>query len=343
MASTFLAHPYRRFLARMLDEMFYMMIAALIFSRGFRVYFWGLQPFLMWYLMIGVMLAVEPICLAVFGTTIGKKLLGLRLRSRGGKLRYFEALSRTFLLFQKGMGYGLPVYEWIRYFKSWVACKYGDPLQWDIEESYELRDERPYRIPLYLIVMITAMAGHGAVYAISYLPLHRGTLTTQEFTENVMELLRYRGADSYLSLEADGHWRDESDLDLGISSGDTPDIRFLTENGVLTGFVMEQKTETKKFIEVHKLLLKTSMMAYLGSVDPSAVLRPSYWKAVASLETDDLDSFEAECAGRIISCQWQVENGIYGESLDMLIPEDEKRPLHYELRFSVSSVEAEEN
>lgn len=339
MKPAILAHPYRRFLARALDETFYMMIAAAIFSRGFRVYFWGLQPALMWYLMIGVMMAAEPVCLAVFGTTIGKKIMGLRLRSQGKKLSYFEALSRTFLLFKKGMGYGIPGYELVRYFKSWVACKYGDPLEWDIEESYELRDRKKFRIAWYILMMAFLAAGNGAVYAVSFLPIHTGAITSQEFVENVMELLRYQPGYADRILEEDGHWKNDWDSDPGIYSGDMPDIRFLTENGIMTGFVMEQRTETKKYIEVHKKLIKTAMMAYLGSVDQSAMLRPSYWKAVASLETDNVDSFELECAGKVISCQWQVENGIYAESMDVLVPENEKKPLIYQLKFSVSSKE----
>lgn len=337
MKKTVLAHPYRRFLARGLDEIFYMTIAAMAFSRGFRIYFWEINPVLLWYLMIGVMLILEPICLSAFGNTIGKRIMGLCLRSQGKKMHYFEALSRTFLLFKKGMGYGIPVYEWIQYFKSWVACKYGDPLEWDIEESYELRDRKKFRIILYMLTMIFLVVGNQAIYAISYIPIHVGAVTSEEFVENVRELLHFQQANSHMILEEDGQWKDEFGTDLELYTGDTPDIQFLTENGLLTGFVIEQQVVTEKYIEVHRMLIKTAMMAYIGSVDRSMVLRPSYWKAVSNLETENLDSFELECAGKVISCQWQVENGIYVDSFDVLVPENEKKLLNYHLKFTILS------
>ena len=139
MQNTSLKYPYRRFFARLLDEAIYVLLAAFIFTKGFRIFFWELFPSIKWYLSILFMFLIEPICLALFGATAGKYIMGLRLGDQGKRLPYLKALRRTFLLFKTGMGFGIPLFEWYRYFKSWLACKDGEILAWDIEERYELK------------------------------------------------------------------------------------------------------------------------------------------------------------------------------------------------------------
>ena len=57
---------------------------------------------------------VEPAMLAGWGTTPGKALLKIRLRnSDGSKLSYTDALSRSFDVFFKGVGIGIPIVQLI--------------------------------------------------------------------------------------------------------------------------------------------------------------------------------------------------------------------------------------
>ena len=60
----------------------------------------------------GLLLLLEPLLLARFGTTAGKWCMGITVtRPDGGRLSYSEALNRTALVWFYGAGLGLPLVE----------------------------------------------------------------------------------------------------------------------------------------------------------------------------------------------------------------------------------------
>lgn len=73
-----------------------------------------------------LMLLLEPLLLSRFGTTPGKAILGLSVTALdGGRLTYHEAYQRTLLVLIRGMGLRIPIYTWVRNYKSYVACVVG--------------------------------------------------------------------------------------------------------------------------------------------------------------------------------------------------------------------------
>lgn len=339
MQNTSLKYPYRRFFARLLDEAIYFLITALIFTKGFCIFFWEVLPATKWYLSILFMFLIEPICLALFGATVGKYIMGLRLGDQGKRLPYLKALRRTFLLFKTGMGFGIPLLEWYRYFKSWLACKDGESLAWDIEERYELKDTKRFRIVILAFMILAAIPAGSLLYAWAFSPLHHSPITVADFSENFMDLKNYCGVYEQEALDDKGVWSTPPYAGQpSIYSADMPNFQFFVEAGAVTGFTATQETETTDYIPVNKMILKLALMSYLGAEDSLSVFQPDYWRLIRKLEEENLDSFRMECGGNIIQCQWEVENGIYIESQDLLVPDNQETPIKYQMNLVCQSV-----
>lgn len=113
--------PWRRFFARAIDLSLYDMtwmviltdagLSAVAGNRGVSL--------LNTLLSLLTMLLLEPLLLHTTGTTPGKWLLGLSVRNvNGAKLRYSEAFARMAWLIWRGFGAGIPIYCWVRLYKS---------------------------------------------------------------------------------------------------------------------------------------------------------------------------------------------------------------------------------
>ena len=68
------------------------------------------------------MLVVEPLLLSTWGYTPGKWIFGLQVKDTyGGKIYWTTAMARTWQVFAKGEGYGIPFYNLYRNYKSYRA------------------------------------------------------------------------------------------------------------------------------------------------------------------------------------------------------------------------------
>ena len=140
-----------------------------------------------------LLLLVEPLLLHVWGYTPGKWLLGLKVRDRNGeKLTLRRARQRAWRLFGKGEGYNIPIYNLIREWKSYRACRDGEPLPWDSDEALPVEDDLSYVAgelkvrqlvgwvaALVVVLSVTSVAALSAL-----LPPCRGDLTVTEFSRN---------------------------------------------------------------------------------------------------------------------------------------------------------------
>ncbi|WP_295630173.1 MerR family transcriptional regulator [uncultured Intestinimonas sp.] len=107
-------YPWRRFLARQLDRSLLSLLFSAVLSLVLRRRLgeglpWDLfETYLLW----GIQFLVEPLLLSTWGTTPGKWIFGLQVRSSDGrKLTFGEAQSRLWGLFRYGEGYGIPFYK----------------------------------------------------------------------------------------------------------------------------------------------------------------------------------------------------------------------------------------
>lgn len=133
---------WRRFGARMLDTIFYGFLFYLIsIFIGFFIGFFGgeiAQQFLVFCAQINpkldsilttilVYLTLIPASYHFFGTTLGKKLLGISvINKNGNSLKFKESAKREILVFFKGV-----FFIWISIIYQYFAFKKNNILSWD--------------------------------------------------------------------------------------------------------------------------------------------------------------------------------------------------------------------
>ena len=82
---------------------------------------------------------IEPVMLAVFGTTPFKALLGVRVRNQdGSKLSYGRGLRRTFLLWFRGVGLGIPLVGLFTCIHSYKVLNRDGITSWDADGNFSV-------------------------------------------------------------------------------------------------------------------------------------------------------------------------------------------------------------
>ena len=236
-------HPWRRYFARSLDLTLAGLAVSLVrfcvfrqtvdSGAGARI----VQLILSW----TVLMLAEPLLLHFWGTTVGKRLFGIRVVSirTGEKLGLSEAFSRTGMVFACGDGASIPlvnigcnIYSYYRY-----AVK-GEPLAWE-EDNTEHFSDMTWRAPAGYVLAVDAVVGVTYLAGIStLLPPNRGELTVAEFAENYNYYRDHFEIDPRFSLDRDGKWEKAEDTGFVVISigGELPqpDYVFTTEDGVIT-------------------------------------------------------------------------------------------------------------
>lgn len=207
--------PWRRYFARMLDMGFGTLILWAILSLVFRVNVGNIGTFGTWLLAFvewGIWLPIEALLLSRWGITPGKWLMGIRVEHEDGrKLTFSEAAERTWLVYVKGMGANIPIYNIYRLWKSYKAARDGDEdeLEWEWStnsvqtvKEHECPGWRPAVLAVAYVLIIVVS---GAVAALpGYHPPHRGSqLTVEQFVKNYNTMARFHGYDGD-ALQADG-------------------------------------------------------------------------------------------------------------------------------------------
>ena len=247
-------HPWRRYFARSLDLTLAGLAVSLVrfcvfrqtvdSGAGARI----VQLILSW----TVLMLAEPFLLHFWGTTVGKRLFGIRVVSirTGEKLGLSEAFSRTGMVFACGDGASIPlvnigcnIYSYYRY-----AVK-GEPLAWE-EDNTEQFSDMTWRAPVGYVLAVAAVVGVTYLAGIStLLPPNRGDLTVAEFAENYNYYRDHFEIDPRFSLDRDGKWEKAEDPGFVVISlgGELPqpDYVFTTEDGVITqvswSYTMEEE------------------------------------------------------------------------------------------------------
>lgn len=213
------AYPWRRFFARWLDLTLYSVLWS---SFGLLVLRFNppdslLINLLSIYRDYVTMLVVEPLLLSTWGYTPGKWIFGLQVRDPyGKKLRWTAAMTRTWLVFGKGCGYGIPFYGLYRYYKSYRACADCETLPWEEECGYAIKDTRARRCWGFVGAMAAMFVLAIFVVVQAQMPRHRGALTAEQYVANVNDLYRYSTHSQAGAMDKNGHWRNRSDMSYTI-------------------------------------------------------------------------------------------------------------------------------
>ncbi len=249
--------PWRRYFARMLDVSFGSMILWAVLALVFRVNVSNIGSFAEWllnYLEWGIWLPIEALLLSRWGTTPGKWIMGIRVEHEDGrKLTYGEAIDRAWIVFVKGMGALIPIYNIYRLWKSYKAVRDGDDdeLEWEwntnsvlVVRERECPGWRPvvfvgaYAVSILISVLIAMLPG--------FRPPCRGSqLTVEQFVKNYNVLARFKGYDGD-ELQVDGTFGVKTGYGSGtvvIDLDESEDLvlDFEETDGVLTKVSFERE------------------------------------------------------------------------------------------------------
>jgi uncharacterized RDD family membrane protein YckC len=195
------AHPGRRILARLIDIEIYRLPILLVLALVLRLSNEIINLFA-YPLTVALMIVAEPFLLSRFGTTPGKKLCGLTLRTSEGELPcYTAAFQRTISLAGLGLGLGLPIFSflttiyWLRYlgreraFAHRAELPFEPNFYWDDGAQYTV-DLRERREVTAILALATCFACGFLISAQSMLPSHNGRMTEAEYRKNCAQIER---------------------------------------------------------------------------------------------------------------------------------------------------------
>lgn len=197
-------HPWRRYFARSLDVELWAFALWTLLILGFHMpirFMLGsnriwLRLFVGWLANLP-MLLLEPFLLSRWGTTPGKALFGIKvLDSEGEKMPLRQARERTWEVFSRGMGYGIPLYDLWRNFQSWRECRDRQWHDWEIfsytgEPERMTVPEQNWRCVAYVGAQLALMGLAVLVSLQSLMPPCRGDLDLAGFCRNVNFYNRY--------------------------------------------------------------------------------------------------------------------------------------------------------
>lgn len=213
----------------------------------------------------GLLLLLEPLLLARFGTTAGKWCMGITVtRPDGERLSYSEALNRTALVWFYGAGLGLPLVELVCSYLSYRRYTRGEELAWE-SGSIERFDERGTGKMALLCAASWAVCGTltVAMALAAMLPPNRGDLTVAEFAENVNFYRGYFDCGERWSLDENGEWAEnqyENVVYFGGGDGPAP-FTYTVEDGTLRA-VHWAYSETEEML--FSARVDNARMAYLA-------------------------------------------------------------------------------
>lgn len=241
-------HPWRRWFARSIDELLYLLPGMVVAAYGMR-----LPPSDSAYSFFCTVMAIlsqailEPLLLCTWGYTPGKWLMGLKLRAwhpeGDRKPGFFQALLRLIRVAIYGLGLNIPVAAWICGYKCWERCQNNEDQPWDEEEfHYTLEDRRFDWAPAAIFVPVLVIALGVHIVKDSMAPVNRqAELTRSEYVENINDLLEYT-FDSELELNGEGIWFSDS---LSSKGDDRDRLEITVENGIVVGASMEYTLRTE--------------------------------------------------------------------------------------------------
>ena len=320
-SSQALAHPVTRFLARWMDLSLYTLSWMAFQLLVLRWHGTGgvFDSLLTSYISLTLMIFIEPLLLATWGTTPGKAILGLKLRNEDGtKLSYSEGVARTFGVFAEGYGYGVPIYNIVRSFKCYKASEKGEAMAWDEGLEYKVRDERIYRWLVFALAFVAGILLAYNVLLLAQLPRHRGDLTAATYAANVNDVLSrpdFRGY-GYRMTET-GEWvKYDQGMPVNVHflvEGRPPRHQLTVSNGIVTAVSFEVESTADSWLHSYasqKHIMALAFMASQTELKAREMFREnldyldmsSYTKQIGIVRTDQLTEINGywEASGRLI-------------------------------------------
>lgn len=328
--------PWRRYFARSLDIALYSAIWSCFLAIAYGVNLSNRSAggiLLDACVTLLMMLLLEPLQLFLFGTTLGKWILGLRVTDcEDGRLKFSQALERTWQVFVYGMGLNIPIYYLYRSFKSYEDCVTGVTLEWEYSSNLALRDKKIWRTVVYVGARV-AIAGVLASAAVTaQIPPNRGSLTVEQFCEN------YRYLEKYYDMEAAydrklnnlGQWVEDSRN--GVVTGQVIESAYpsrmdfifdVDEKGEISvvRFGMEI-SDSKKAIPCYRHQMQLAVLAFVGAQEEFRQFSGDRGEIVELIAANDFGDFSFSRAGVNVTCEVEYKGYENPMPMGYLWPEE---------------------
>lgn len=318
--------PFRRFFARMLDDLLYTALACAILALchvRLNMQTGAIGP-LIALLTLALNFLFEPLFLHYSGTTPGKALLGLSIETEDGeRLSVSEARWRLWGVIWRGGGLGIPILNLFRLYKSMDELLEGHPMPWDDGKVVLLRDAKRWRIPAWCLAAAFAVFLGLLPQAAQRLAPNRGPLTPAQFAENYNYYAWYLDCGSGWLLQPDGTWREPTTENGAVSfyRVHEPDLRIETENGAVTrvSFSFSPEASAPNFYSFYPQMLLSALS--LSGAQPEGGLFSGVPVRLAEAIPDVPGSFTVTEGGVRLTCDVFSKNYYLTDTI--CFPDDE--------------------
>lgn len=313
--------PWRRFFARSLDIAVYSGIWSCFLALAFHVNLSNRGTggnFLDTCATLIMMLLLEPLQLSVFGTTLGKWILGLSVTdNEDRRLKLSQAFNRTWQVFVYGMGLNIPIYYLYRSWKSYEACVTGVTQEWEYDSNLVLRDEKIWRTIVYIGARTVLVAVIVFASMSAQLPPNRGSLTVVQFCENYRSLEKYYGmAAAYdMVLNDLGQWVEDGQngvVTVQVIENVYPNrLNFMfevDEEGqiIAVDFGLEA-TDAGKAIPSYQHQMQLAVLAFVGAQADCRLLSNDRQEMIEIVANHNFADFSFNRAGVAVTCEVEYQ------------------------------------
>lgn len=256
--------PWRRFFARSIDTSIITLLWYAVAYLGFR---WNLtgRIWLNIFVYLGLMILLEPPVLALFGTTPGKAVFGIRVTNPGGaRLTLLQGYERIWRVFSHGYGYSIPIYNIVRQYKSYKECKESGVMEWDEDLEYTVKDRSPIRPLVYLVCALALGAATILIPYAADMPKHRGGLTVMQFADNMNRSLQYNKVEGSVGMLSPGQGNTLAAVspDLWMPP---PKFHIIESDGIVTEVTMEINTANLYSLNSFSNWIYCGVNAFVGA------------------------------------------------------------------------------
>ena len=224
-----------------------------------------------------LMFVAEPLLLHFTGTTLGKLIFSVKiLDDSGNRLSLKAAYVRSFRLLRYGYGFLIPFYSYYRNIRSFIDCRLGRVLPWDMGIKHSHPEHFSYGrlgilIPaLFVVSYTTTLSG-----MFFEMPPNKTPLTEEAFYENYAYVARYNS----------------------INTANFPELKLDIVNGQVRSVSFTVEIANADVIYPNSQAIYTAFRAFAGSSPKASAYAMNYSYAITERLNNSLTDFEFDYAG----------------------------------------------
>lgn len=152
-----IVRPWVRYWARTLDFYLFSILFGFLVTSFYPEFIFGTNPFLLGIIVLFNWVFVESSLLAKWGTTPGKWLFKTELKMKSGApIKWGIAFERSFTVWWKGLGIGLPIAGLITNILAYTRLTNEKRTSWDEELGFEVSHGTigPLRVSVAILLYV---------------------------------------------------------------------------------------------------------------------------------------------------------------------------------------------